>query len=247
MILSAMMSAGCQEDVLVPCDKGDAVLSGLLCREYRFSNGIPVGYLEHTYRGDTAIDISVYDTQAILRKTSTERYHDGLLRTVVERFDNGSRQVRSYNYGDGHLDAIVFGAVDSVQSYTYDALGRLSVVVVQAGDVRLRSTEHRYFVDEDKLYRLNFYDGNDSLLEYRNHEYFLDGRVRIDHYTSGHAFLGYTLELWTSDGRLLSSQFTAPDQAITHRVILTYNAHGLLTERTETRPFFSDRSVFMYH
>lgn len=224
------------------------MMSGKLCREYRFTNDSPIGYLEYAYRGDSAIDISTYDAQANLQKTSTERYEGGQLRTVVERFGSNNRLVRSYNYlNSGLLECIVFGAVDSVECYTYDPEGRMTLVQSLADSVKLRATEYRYFVDEDRLYRIYFYDGNDSLLEYRNHEYFLDGRVRIDHFAGDHRFLGHAVEERTADGRLLSSRFTAPDLVITHRVQCSYDVSGRLTERNATRPFGNERSVWMYH
>jgi len=246
--LIPLLFIGCQPDVLLPCEQSNQEWSGLLCREYRFRNGSPIGYLDYTYRGDSAIDISTYDTQAILQKTSTERYDAGQLRTVVERFGSDNRLVRSYNYSNsGLLDCIVFGAVDSSECYTYDAQGRVRLMEWYADTLRLRATEYRYFEDEDRLYRINFYDGSDSLLEYRNHEYFLDGRVRIDHFAGDHSFLGHEVEMRTMDGRLLSSRFTAPDQSITHRTECSYDANGRLIERTATRPFGSERTVRMYH
>jgi len=246
--LIPLLFIGCQPDVLLPCEESEAILNGKLCREYRFTNGSPIGYLEYAYRGDTAIDINTYDTQAILQKTSTERYDAGQLRTVVERFGSDNRLVRSYNYlNSGLLDCIVFGAVDSAECYTYDPQGRVTLVQSLADSVKLRATEYRYFEDEDRLYRIIFYDGSDSLLEYRNHEYFLDGRVRIDHFAGDHSFLGHAVEMRAIDGRLLSSRFTAPDQTITHRTECSYDANGRLIERTAARPFGSERSVWMYH
>lgn len=243
-----MLLFGCQPDALLPCEEDDAELSGLLCREYRFSNGSPVGYLEYAYRGDSAIDISTYDTQGILKKTATERYEGGLLRTVVERFSSESRVVRSYNYSvTGLLDCIVFGAVDSTQCHTHDTQGRITEVRWQADSLLLRATEYRYFEDEDRLYRVYFRDGNDSITEYRNHTYFLYGRVRIDHFTGQHVFLGHTVEERTPDGRLISSRFMAPDQTLTHLTYCTYDADGRITERGSTHPFGSEQNVYMYH
>lgn len=246
--LFPLLLIGCRPDVLLPCDQTDLEFSGLLCREYRFSNGNPIGYLDYTYRGDSAIDISTYDTHSMLQKTATERYADGQLRTVVERFGNDNRLVRSYNYSNsGLLNCIIFGAADSSECYFYDAQDRVRMVEWRADTLRLRATEYRYFADEDLLYRLNFFDETDSLVEYRNHEYFLDGRVRIDHFTGGHVFLGHAVEQRNAEGSLLTSRFTAPDQVVTNRIDYTYDAHGRITERNSIRTFNSERSVFMYH
>ncbi len=246
-IIGLLAISGCGEDALVPCDE-HAEWSGLLCREYRFGNNVPVGYLEYSYKGDSVIDITTNDTEGRLQKTATERYSGGLIRTVVERFEGGQNLVRSYNYlSNDSLECIVFGAADSSECYGYDAQGRRSSVVMWHGSEKVRSVDYRYFVDQDRLYRLNFYDGNDSLLRYWNHEYFLDGRIRIDVFTGQNSFLGHYVQNWTADGRLLNAQFTAPDQAITERTDLTYDADGRLTERNVSGPFVQSRLVYMYH
>jgi len=247
-ILMPLLLMGCGPDVLLPCEEGDAELSGLLCREYRYVNGSPIGYLEYAHRGDSAIDISTYDTQAILQKTSTERYSNGQLRTVVERFSNGSRVVRSYNYlSNDSLECLVFGAADSTEYFLYDEMGRRSRAERRTGETLTGAVDYRYFEDEDALYRITMRNGMDSILEYRNHEYFTDGRVRIEHFGADHAFKGYTLRQWTADGQLLTSYFTDPEMVTTERLEFIYDAQGRPTERIAKGTSGSDRSVFMYH
>lgn len=247
VLLVMLLLSGCAEDALVPCSENDGP-AGALCREYRFDNGSPVGHWEYTYRGDSAIDIEVFNTAGRVVRTVTERYEGGLLRTVVQRSGDGRSVVSSHHYlSNDSLELIVHGGVDSTVCFTYDAEGRRSRIEVHHGPVRVRATEYRYFVDQDRLYRVHFYDGNDSLLRYWNHEYFLDGRVRIDVYTAEHRSVGHYVQDWSADGRLLSSRFTEPDQTISRKLNLTYDAVGRLTERSETGPYLNLRTVYMYH
>lgn len=223
-------------------------LSGKLCREYRHANGSPVGYLEYSYFGDTVIDINTFDTEGILRKTTTQRFNNGLLQAVVERFENGDRTVSSYYYdSNDSLECIVFGAADSTECIFYDERARRIRMERRAGEVPIRAIGYRYFEDEDRLFRVSYFTSTDSLVEYRDHEYFIEGKLRIDHFSSDHSFLGHTLEVRGADGRLLSTQFTAPDQALTYKATFTYDARGYLTDRTIVHSFISERTVYLYH
>lgn len=246
MVITVLFT-GCMADQPIECEP-IAGSEGKLCREYRYENDASVGYVQYTYQGDTAIDQSHFDPFHSLRKTETRSYWDGQLRSKVERFADGSRVVRSYNYlPSDSLECIVFGMVDSTVCFDYDGLDRRILETHAIGDVVTRSTEFRYFEDEDRLYRVSFRDANDSITEYRNHIYFFDGTVRIEHFSSNHTFLGHAVENWTTDGRLLQWQFSDTTGVVIETKVWLYDAHGRLVERISQRAFSNSRSLFLYH
>lgn len=245
--LTCILLSACDQDALIPC-QGDGDAQGRLCREYRFSNGVPVGYIDFTYRGDTMVEKSYFDQLGIVQSTVTERYAEGVLRSVSSRFESGTQVVSSYHYQpDDSLQMIVYGAVDSVVMFHYGPHGLRSRVEFLRSDTVHRAISYRYFEDEPRLYQTQYYSGADSLTEYRSREYFIQGKVRTDHFSPSHQFLGHTIEEWMDGQRLISSRFTAPDQTVTHTLVNTYDAQGRLSEAFETFPYGSDRSVYMYN
>jgi YD repeat-containing protein len=243
----AALMAGCMADQPVECEPVVGA-EGKLCREYRYENGNSVGYVQYAYRGDTAIDLSHFDPFHSLRKTETRSYWEGQLRSVAERFADGSRVVRSYSYLPGDsLECIVFGMVDSTVCFGYDALHRRIRETHATGDTVTRSIDYRYFEDEDRLYRISFRDASDSITEYRNHIYFFDGTVRIEHFAGEHTFLGHAVEQWAPDGRLLSRRFSDTTGTVTATAEWRYDPQGRLTERISQEAFRSVRSILLYH
>jgi len=239
--------AGCMTDQPVECEALTG-LEGELCREYRFENGTSVGYVQYAYRGDTAIDLSHFDPFHSLKKTETRSFWLGQLRSVVERYPDGSRVVRSYYYlPNDSLECIVFGMVDSTVCFSYDGMGRPVRETYVIGDVVTRSIEYRYFEDEDRLYRISFLDANDSITEYRNHIYFFDGTVRIEHFTGDNVFIGHAVERLRADGKLSARQFSAADGVVSENTEWSYDALGRLIERSSIKAFSNTRTIFLYH
>jgi hypothetical protein len=247
VITMLTLMAGCTADQPVECEPADG-LEGKLCREYRFENGTSVGYVQYAYRGDTAIDLSHFDPSHSLRKTETRSFWEGQLRSVVERFPDGSRVVRSYNYlPNDSLECIVYGMVDSTVCLDYDDIQRAVRKTYVAEGQLTRSIEYRYFEDEDRLYRISFLDANNSIIEYRNHIYFFDGTVRIEHYSGNNTFIGHAVERFRADGKLSSRQFSDSDGVASENTEWVYDAIGRLVERSSIKAFSNERTVFLYH
>lgn len=236
----------CGADELLPCDE-DAALLGLLCREYRYENETPVGFVDFVYNKDSIVEQYLYDAQTILRKTVIERYEGGQLQTVAERYQNGLNIVSSYHYlSNDSLECIIFGAADSSTCFTYVNGKRFKEEAYHGPDM-VRYSEYRYYPQDGRLFRISRFDGNDSLLSYLDYDYFFGGIIRVDHYLGDHTFIGYEVTDMDVAGNVLSVQYADSSGAARWRLDNTYDADGRLTETNEIFPFGSHRSVFIYH
>jgi len=241
-----MVFSSCGVDEIIPCS-ADAMHSGKLCREYRFSNGNPVGYVEYFYSGDTAIDQTFFDNDGNPVKSITERYSNGLLQAKVERLENGTTTVGSYHYlSNDSLECIVFGAVDSSHCLSYLNNKRVRFEHFH-GESRVRYQEYRYYEDDGRLFRISYFNQNDSLIHYRTYDYYFGGIVRINYANSNHVTLGYTVLDFSENHYLESSQFTDTTGQITNRLEQVYDASYRLSESIEESAFGTSRILFMYN
>ena len=245
-LIFMMVFSSCGVDEIIPCS-ADAMHSGKLCREYRYSNGNPVGYVEYSYSGDTIIDRTFFDNDGNLVKSITERYSNGLLQAKVERLENGTTTVGSYHYlSNDSLECIVFGAVDSSHCLSYLKNKRVRLEHFH-GESRVRYQEYRYYEDDGRLFRISYFNQDDSPIQYSTYSYYFGGIVRIDYANSSFEPLGYEVLNFSEEKYLETSQFTDTTGQITNRLDQVYDASNRLSESIEESTFRTSRILFLYN
>jgi len=207
LYLNAVLFVGCTSDVLVPCENSNG-LSGSLCREYVFEDEQGQGFIEWTYSSDTITVATFFDASSIEQKSVERRYENRMLHVIVESYLNGETNVRSLHYNDmDSLSAIVYGANDSSLQVTYENGKRLHEMHVTDGQM-IGYSVYRYYQDDGRLYRISTYNSTDSLLSYRQFDYFDTGQQRTSFFTSNHQLQGRRVFRFSQLGLITSTVFT---------------------------------------
>lgn len=243
LVLIVLITA-CTTDVPVPC--GDEGPVGTVCREYRYFNDVPKGFVTFNRMGDTLAVSNFYNEHSGLVKTVTEQLENGQTTLIAEQFPKKPTQVQTWHYNElDSLWKIVFGANDSVLEVLYEGGKRFREAYYHAGELN-RFFDYRYYQDDGKLYRVYAY-GKDSILQsYRHYEYFSTGQNRVSTFTANNALIGR--RVYRSENGLLSSiQFTDSAGTITQRADYVYNASFNLIERTQREGNQTYKSVFLYY
>jgi hypothetical protein len=246
-ILSLFLLVGCTPDALIPCNEDGP--AGMLCREYRYFDDAPQGYVEFEYHGDSVVS-NIFNRNSILEKTIIERYDDERIISVTNQFPEEESVVASYHYNElDSLFLIVYGTNDSsVQiSYLDGKRSRESRVV---DDEVVGYKDFRYFQDDGQLYRISLYNGSDSLLNYRNFDYFNTNgieRYRATEFTAEHQLIGRRLYTFSQNGLISSMEFRLEDGTVAERKDYIYDGAGKLIEETGRFYSSSSKSVYLYH
>ncbi len=241
-----LILTSCGVDEIIPCSR-DTMHSGKLCREYRYSNGNPVGYVEYSYSGDSTVNRTFFDSNDNLVKSSTERYSNGLLQAKVERLENGTTTVGSYHYlSNDSLECIVFGAADSSHCFSYLNYKRVRLEHFHGASL-VRYQEYRYYEDDGRLFRISYFNQDDSLIQYSTYSYYFGGIVRIDYANPNYVPLGNAVLKFSEEQYLESSQFTDTTGQITNRLECFYDSNNRLSESKEESTLGSSRILYLYN
>lgn len=244
LLLLIVLATSCTIDVPAPC--GDEGNLGSICREYRYVNGSPKGYITFARKGDSLAVSDFYNEHSRLVKTVTERFENGQTKVIVEQFPKEPSRVQTWHYNAiDSLWKVVFGANDSVLEVVYEDGKRLREAYFHAGELN-RFFDYRYYQDDEKLYRVYVY-GKDSVLQsYRHYEYYSTGQNRISYFTASNILIGR--RVYRSENGLLNSiQFTDSTGIITQRADYVYDSSFNLIERTERQGNQTYKSVFLYY
>lgn len=246
LYLMAALLSGCTSDVLVPCEK-DNEPSGRLCREYVFENEQARGFIEWAYFSDSMTVATYFDAASNEQKSVQRRYTNQLLSVVVESYPNGETNVRSFHYNEfDSVSAIVYGANDSSMQVTYQNGKRLRETHVADEQITCYSV-YRYYQDDGRLYRISRYSTTDSLLSYRQFDYFDTGQQRTSFFTANHQLLGRRVFRFSPLGLITSAVFTNNGGTETERIEYFYDSSHKLTERTIETPLRKLSSRFIYY
>ena len=239
-----IISGGCSTDQLTPCMVDGA--EGELCREYRYYNDAPTGYVTFNNEGDSVALSDYYNQNSKLIKTVKERFENGQTKVVTAQFPNEASRVQTWHYNEiDSLWRIVFGANDSVVEISYENGKREREAYFHAGELD-RYFDYRYYQDDGKLYRIYAY-GNDSIqLSYRNFEYFSTGQNRVSHFTANHRLIGRRVYR-SQNGLIRSIELTDSAATVTERTDYLYDAASNLTEKIEVKAEQTYKSVFLYY
>jgi hypothetical protein len=239
---------GCEQDVLVPCNAD--LPTGKLCREYRYYNDVPQGFVEFDHLGDSLNVSRIFNANSELTKTVLERFAEGKKTVITEQFPDGPSRVQSWNYNEmDSLSLIVYGANDSVLQITY-AEGKRFRETALIDNVIIRYRQFRYYQDDGMLYRISEFDGNDSLTFYSNYNYFSSNGntfTRVSRYTSGNELVGRRLFTFSQLGLISSMEFRLADGTVAESKEYIYDGAGKLIE--EYGQFYgnSSKSVYLYN
>lgn len=237
--------SACERDGLIPC-AGDGPI-GQLCREYRYYNDSPIGYVDFLTEGDTVLTSEIYDQQHRLQKTKKEWLVNGKTSVIAEQYPDEDTKVQTWHYnGFDSLETIVFGANDSSMHIIYENGKRKTESYIH-GDSLVRYFTYRYFQDDGNLYRIYLYNAKDSLLSYRSFEYFSTGQKRVSFYTSCNELIGRKVFRFLQNGLISSIEFTNDEEAVTERSDYLYDASFNLIEKTQSVPSGTYKSVFLYY
>jgi len=234
----------CSTDGLVPCKKEGA--EGRLCREYRYFDGSPSGYIEFDYKGDSLVISDYYDSNSKPIKTIRSYFENGRTKIISEQYPNQDSRIQTWHYTNfDSLETIVYGANDSVLEITYANGKRLTETYFHAG-VLNRSFQYRYFLDDGKLYRIYAMGADSVQLSYRNFEYFSTGQNRVSHFTADHKLIGRRV-FDSLNGLIKSVEFTDSTGTIAERADYIYDSAFNLIEKTELNSNQTYKSVFLYY
>lgn len=240
---------GCEQDVLVPCEN-ELQPSGKVCREYRYYNDQPQGFVEFEHQGDTVLVSRIYSQRSIVEKTIREQFYNGQITVLTEQYPNEASRVRSFHYNEiDSLSLIVYGANDSSMTISYENGKRLREAM-QIDGMTTHYREYRYYQDDGKLYRISEYDANDSLLSYRNFDYFNGNGstfYRVTYYTADHELIGRRRFSFTQNGLISSMEYRLANGALAESKDYIYDSALKLTE--EYGQFYgnSSKSVYLYY
>ncbi len=236
--------SACSTDGFVPCEKEGT--AGKLCREYRYLNDSPQGYVAFEHRGDSLQISDYYNQNLRLIKTIRQQFENGQTIVISEQYPNEDSRIQTWHYNEiDSLEQIVFGANDSVVQIDY-LQGKRNREAYLIGTELDRYFEYRYYQDDGKLYRINAYNAMDSLLSYRQFDYFSTGQNRVSFYTSEHKLTGRRVYN-SQNGLITSIQFTDTTGTVTERADYIYDAAFNLTEKTERKGDQTYKSVFLYY
>ncbi|MBI1287705.1 MAG: hypothetical protein GC178_09015 [Flavobacteriales bacterium] len=246
LFVSVLFLSSCSTDGLVPCD-GEGP-SGELCREYRYFNGSPEGYVEFEHAGDSLLISRIFDDQHRLQKTVKQWFEDGRTSVIAEQYPDADTKVQTWNYNQmDSLETIVYGANDSSLFVMYEN-GKRRRESYFEGDSLQRYFIYRYFQDDGNLYRIYHYNSEDSLLAYRSFEYFFStGQTRVSFYTSSNDLIGRKVFRFSQNGLISSTEFTDSTATVTAHSEYIYDASQHLTEKSQTNSDGTYRSVFLYY
>lgn len=235
---------GCSTDGLIPCSEGG--VEGKLCKEYRFLNDAPQGYVSFEHGGDSVLTSRFFNSASQLQKTIVQRFEGGKTSIIAEQWPEKESSVRTYHYNEmDSLAFVYYGANDSVMELSYEDGKRKRVAIFHQGELK-RYDEYRYFLDDGKLYRIYSYNDSDSLLSYLSYEYFSSGHVREAHYTADNTFLGRRTFSFAPNGLITSVEFTDSLGQVSGRIDYFYE--GLrLTEKTSSSFGNTSKSEFLYY
>ncbi|MCF8461036.1 MAG: hypothetical protein K9G46_09940 [Flavobacteriales bacterium] len=236
--------SACSTDGLIPCDKEGTI--GKLCREYRYLNDLPEGYVEFDQQGDSLLISDYYNQNLRLIKTIRHQSENGQTIVISEQYPNEDSRIQTWHYNEiDSLEQIVFGANDSVVQIDYEQGKRYREAYLRGAELN-RYFEYRYYQDDGKLYRIYAYTSTDSLLSYSQFDYFSTGQNRVSYFTSDHKLRGR--RVYNSQNGLISSiQFMDTTGTVTERADYIYDAAFNLTEKTERKGELTYKSVFLYY
>ncbi len=248
-ILPVVLLFGCTEDALIPCESDDGP-SGKLCREYKYFNNYPQGFVEFEHLGDSVVVSSLYSQQSVLEKTVREQFDDGRTIVFTEQFPNNGTRVQSYHYNEmDSLNLIVFGPNDSSISITYQEGKRYrETTIVQDAETHYR--DYRYFQDDGMLYRISEYTGDSMLLSYRNFSYVTTNEgdaYRVTYYSAEHELIGRRRFSFSQNGLISSMEFRLADGTVAESKEYIYDGAGKLTEQKGQQYSNTSKSVYLYY
>lgn len=245
LICIVFVLSACETDSLIPCE-GDGP-TGEVCREYKYFNHSPTGYVDFTHDGDSLLIIEAYDQQHRLQKTVKEWFVNGSTSVIAEQYPDENTKVQTWHYNElDSLEAIVFGANDSSMHIIYENGKRKTESYIH-GDSLVRYFTYRYFQDDGNLYRIYMYNAQDSLLSYRSFEYFSTGQNRVSYFTASNELVGRKVFRFSQNGLISSIEFTNDEGAVTERSDYIYDASFNLIEKTQSVPSGTYKSVFLYY
>lgn len=234
--------------MLVPCNADQP--TGKLCREYRYYNDVPQGFVEFEYLGDSVEISKIFDVHSELEKTVREQFSEGRTTVITEQFPDAPSRVQSWNYNEmDSLSLIVYGANDSSLQVTYTE-GKRDRETVLIDDVIVRYRVYRYYQDDGKLYRITEFDGNDSLTFYSNYNYYNSNGnafTRVSRYTSENELVGRRLFTFSQLGLINSMEFRLSDGTVAERKDYIYDGAGKLIEELGERFGNNSKSVYLYN
>lgn len=247
-LLFILSAVGCSTDSLVPCDAEG--MNGKICKEYRYFNDEPKGFVEFEHKGDSVFIASIFNQNSMLVKTELHRFENGLLTVISEQFPSQDSRVKTLHYNEiDSLSLIVYGANDSVLEISYDNGSRYRETMIQNETV-MHYAEYRYYQDDGILYRISEYDGNDSLLRYRNFDYFSSNEsiyYRVAIYSSTFELLGRKRFSFSTKGLINSMELRLPNGELAESKNYIYDATGNLIEELGMQSGNTSKSVYLYY
>ena len=238
------MFAACSTDQLAPCNEDGP--TGELCKEYRYFNDSPAGYVEFKIHGDSIAISDFYNQNSRLIKTVTERSKNGQIQVISEQYPNEASRIQTLHYNEiDSLWRVVYGANDSLLEVTYENGKRLRDAYFHNGELN-RYFQYRYFLDDGELYRVYAYSRDSTLLSYRSFESFSTGQNRVSYFTANHRLIGREVYRFVN-GLITSIEFTDSTSTVTERTDYIYDSAVNLTEKTEVRAKQTYKSIFLYY
>ena len=237
--------AACQTDPILPCNEEGPV--GKICREYRYSNDVAIGYVEYEYENESKITANIFNQQSNITKTVVEQFENGKTSIIAEQYPTSDSKVQTWHYNEtDSLFLIFYGFNDSTLEIMYENGKRIREDYFHSDSLD-RWVAYRYYQDDGKLYRKSFYSKSDSLLFYENYQYFSTGQNRVTYFSPNHQIIGRRVYRFSQLGLITSVEFTNAEGVIGERADYIYDAAGKLTEQTSSVLGQTSKSVYLYY
>lgn len=247
-ILFSFAIYGCEQDLLVPCQSD--VTHGKLCREYRFYNEEPQGFVVFEYGDDSLVVSRIFNTHSELTKTIRQQFRDGKTRVISEQFPDSPSKVQSWHYNDlDSLSLVVFGSNDSSIEITYSDGKRLRESII-IGETVDRFITYRYLESNGKLNRISEFNATDSLTFYSDYNYFDSNEgsfLRVSRFTSQNVLVGRRLFTFSQQGLISSMDYRLADGTLAEEKKYIYDGTGRLIEKTHRLIENTSKSVYLYN
>lgn len=203
IILVLIVLFACQKDGFIPCICEESQ-SGLLCREYNFTNDKCIGYIDYEYEDKQVLKHKLFNTvNGIIKKSILYEYNSSKRIINISEFNKDHLLQNQYIYDYHYFDSIA-----TIQKFTNNNLEQITEYGYNGSHLMINITIYkdslyRYFTyqydSEDVLWKISEYSSDSILQSYTIFHSFSNDILREDYYDGQFDFAGYKVTQLSED------------------------------------------------
>lgn len=232
-IITLLLS--CEKDSFIaPTDQN---LINKLSRIYIFYQENFIGYHDYIYDNDQLLhQINTYNASDVLKRQITYTYNSNQEMISYELKDHVNNNTVNYAFTYTYFDSIAYYTIDDNSNlekykYTYNTNFQREKQEHLIDQNLIDYTEF-YYNTSNRLWLERNFDTNDSLLYYKEYDYFYNNSIQISHY-SDTAYLGYELMQYSDELLLVKHFFYNSNNNLNKSIEFSYNSNNKLERREE--------------